>query len=87
MAIWIETGFPLVLHSRKWEKKSILLLYLCKQNYVKINENQITTLKSNMVPKNVLECSTHCDFTPIIVDILDGINEKGKGSTFMEVNK
>lgn len=76
MAIWIETEFiTLVLHSRKY-KESILCLHLYEQNYIKISENQVTSLKSGAVQKNVLECSTHCDFTSITLDILNGINTK-----------
>lgn len=51
MSIWIETEFiTLVLHSRKY-KKSILCLHLYKQNYIKISENQVTSLKSDVVHK------------------------------------
>lgn len=44
-----------------------------------------------MEQKNDLECSTCCDLTPIILDIINGINKKDGGmekkTIFMWVNK
>lgn len=38
--------------------------------------------------KNVQECSTHCDFTPIMLDILNGINKKWWGmKTIKQINQ